>query len=71
MNKVLLSVGAMFVYMALALFTGLIAKICWNAVMPEVFGLVEITYWQGVALSLLSVCLFPIRPLAVQEIKGD
>lgn len=30
----------------------------WNWLMPEIFGLIEITFWQAVGLCLLSSALF-------------
>lgn len=30
----------------------------WNAVMPSIFGLTRITFWQAVALNLLCSILF-------------
>ena len=30
----------------------------WNWLMPEIFGLVEITFWQGLGLIMLSGFLF-------------
>jgi len=37
---------------------GLVVKGLWNALMPEIFGLTEITYWQAWGLMLLSSILF-------------
>jgi hypothetical protein len=52
-------------------FVGIIAIICtvllilgyplmwlWNWLMPTMFGLPEITFWQAVGLNLLSTILF-------------
>ena len=30
----------------------------WNWLMPEIFGLIQITFWQALGLSLLSSFLF-------------
>jgi len=30
----------------------------WNWLMPEVFGLTTLTFWQALGISLLSGCLF-------------
>lgn len=32
----------------------------WNFVMPDIFGLPEITYWQMFALYFLIQCLFKL-----------
>jgi hypothetical protein len=41
-----------------ALVTGLIVMLLWNWLMPDIFGLPEITYFQGWGLSLLAGILF-------------
>jgi hypothetical protein len=33
---------------------GFVIKWLWNGVMPNVFGLNEITYWQGIGLFIIS-----------------
>jgi len=43
---------------ALALVLGLFVRLLWNWLMPELFGLAEITYWQAVGLLILSHLLF-------------
>jgi hypothetical protein len=30
----------------------------WNAVIPDVFKLPEITFWQAMGISILASCLF-------------
>jgi hypothetical protein len=62
---------------ALGLFIGTIAIILvilgypvmllWNWLMPELFGLREITFWQAIGLNMLSTILF--RPSV--NIKKD
>jgi len=37
---------------------GLVVKMLWNAVIPDIFGLPTITYWQAFGLLLLSQILF-------------
>jgi hypothetical protein len=53
---------------ALGLFIGTIAillvilgypvMLLWNWLMPELFGLREITFWQAIGLNMLSTILF-------------
>lgn len=43
---------------ALAIVFGLAIKWLWNTLMPDVFGLPEIGYWQAVGLVVLSHILF-------------
>lgn len=40
-----------------ALLFGFPIKWLWNAVVPEIFGLPTITYWQAVGLNMLSALL--------------
>jgi hypothetical protein len=41
-----------------ALITGLPLWILWNLVMPDVFDLPHITFWQAVGLQLIASLLF-------------
>jgi hypothetical protein len=41
-----------------ALVFGIVVKLLWNWLMPAVFGLGEISYWQAFGLVLLSKLLF-------------
>ncbi len=42
----------------LAIVFGIFVKLLWNALMPEIFGLPEIGYWQAVGLAVLAHILF-------------
>jgi hypothetical protein len=48
-------IGLMFIAAALI---GLPVMLLWNWLLPELFGLKAITFWQAVGLSLLSGMLF-------------
>jgi hypothetical protein len=37
-----------------ALILGLPVMLLWNSLMPEIFGLKEISFWQATGLNLLS-----------------
>lgn len=41
-----------------ALILGLPLMLLWNWLMPTIFGLTEITFWQAVGLNFLSSILF-------------
>jgi hypothetical protein len=41
-----------------ALVFGFLVKWLWNWLMPELFGIVEITYWQAFGLVILAKLLF-------------
>jgi hypothetical protein len=47
-------VGGIILMAALALFFGWIVLLLWNWLMPEIFGLPRIGYWQAWGLVLLS-----------------
>ncbi|MCD4849174.1 MAG: hypothetical protein K8R76_13410 [Candidatus Aegiribacteria sp.] len=42
----------------LAIVFGVFVKWLWNALMPEIFGLPEISYWQAVGLAVLAHIFF-------------
>ena len=64
-------------FKAIAAFLGMIAivivllgyplMLIWNWLMPELFGLSEITFWQAIGINILSTILF--RPSV--NIKKD
>lgn len=41
-----------------AILFGFIIMWLWNALLPDIFGLTEITYWQGVGIFILAKILF-------------
>lgn len=43
---------------AFALLFGFLVQYLWNRVMPDLFGLKEITYWQAFALLILAKIFF-------------
>jgi hypothetical protein len=43
---------------AIGLAVGVIVQLLWNWLMPAIFGLPEITYWQGVGIFILFKILF-------------
>jgi hypothetical protein len=57
---VLMSVGGFILAAALALFFGWIVMLLWNWLMPTIFKLPAIDYWQGWGLVVLSHIL--IKP---------
>lgn len=60
--KVLMIIGMVILgvigFSALALLFGIFVKLLWNALMPVIFGLPEISFWQAVGLAILSHMLF-------------
>jgi hypothetical protein len=43
---------------AAAVLVGMVTMGLWNALMPSIFGLPAITFWQGIGLFLLGRLLF-------------
>lgn len=62
MGKFLSIVGAVVVSIVIACVVALISAIpvyfLWNWLMPDLFGLSAITFWQSAGISLLCECLF-------------
>ena len=51
-------VGGVILAAGLALLFGLVVRLLWNWLMPAIFGLPEIRYWQAWGLVLLAHILF-------------
>lgn len=56
--RVSMIIGGVFLAAALALLFGLLVMVLWNWIMPEVFGLPPLTYWQSWGIVLLAHILF-------------
>jgi len=57
-TKISFGMAVIFGIMIFSLLGGLFVKIFWNWLMPDLFGLAMITYWQGWGISILSTMLF-------------
>lgn len=62
LNKLLTGVGVGIVAIVILAIFGIVAGIpiyfLWNWLMPEIFGLKVITFWQAWGMFFLSGCLF-------------
>ena len=56
--RVSMIIGGVVLAAALALLFGLLVMVLWNWIMPEVFGLSPLTYWQSWGIVLLAHILF-------------
>jgi len=56
--KILIVLGMIAAGAGLAFLFGLVVMLLWNWLMPEIFGLSRISYWQAWGLVLLSHILF-------------
>lgn len=50
--------GILFLVIAGVIAFGIIVMLLWNALMPEIFHLSPITFWQALGLFLLAKILF-------------
>jgi len=58
MDKVKGSLAALIMIVPLAFLFGLFIKLLWNWLMPVLFSLPTVTYWQGVGIFILGRFLF-------------
>ena len=56
--KILMGTGFGILGIGLLFLFGFIVKVLWNWLMPDIFGLKQITYWQAWGLLILSCILF-------------
>ena len=57
-TKIALVLGGRVMAVGLALLFGFVVRWLWNWLMPEIFGLPEIRYWQAWGLVLLAHIFF-------------
>lgn len=55
------------VVVILSLVEGVFVMLLWNWLMPVIFGLVTINFWQGVGLCILSNFLFGSKVLTTKD----
>jgi hypothetical protein len=57
-QKILIGIGFGLLGIGLAFVFGWVVMLLWNWLMPEIFGLKRLTYWQAWGLLILSHILF-------------
>ena len=57
MDKLLISFGLLVFACLIALLLAFPTKWLWNYLMPDIFGLSTITFWQALAMNVLSAIL--------------
>ena len=62
--KILLGIGFAIAGLALLALLGWVVMLLWNWLMPEIFGLPSVSYWQ--AWGLARVVLDPVQELELQ-----
>jgi len=58
MEKFIKFIGAVTVALAVILILAWPVMLLWNELMPTIFGLIEIDFWQSLGLLILSNMLF-------------
>jgi hypothetical protein len=59
MKKTIESIAALLGLIAIVIvLLGYPVMLLWNWLMPEIFGLSEITFWQAIGLNILCTILF-------------
>ena len=53
-KKIVLIIGGVILGVGIAILVGFIIMWLWNGLMPKIFNLPLITYWQGLGLALLG-----------------
>lgn len=56
--KVLKVIGMVILGIAVSILFGFIVMWLWNWLMPEIFGLTTLTYWQAIGIFILSKIVF-------------
>ncbi len=64
-------IGGILLAALMAFLLGFVVMLLWNWLMPPIFGLPEITYWQGWGLVLLAHILFKAGPHHRDHDHGD
>ena len=57
-EKIVMGIGFGILGVGFMFAIGGVTMLLWNALMPEIFGLTSITYWQSWGLLILSFILF-------------
>jgi uncharacterized membrane protein len=72
MKQILESIAAIIGLLAiLAVILGYPIMLLWNWLMPEIFGLREITFWQAIGINILCHLLFKDSINVVKENKEE
>ena len=57
-----MAIGGILITMIMALVVGVVVKVLWNWLMPAIFSLTTITFWQAWGLVVLTHILFKSFP---------
>lgn len=58
MEKLLISLGGILLFFILAALLALPTMLLWNWLMPDIFGLTVISFWQAWGLNILTGIFF-------------
>lgn len=56
-NMLVVGLAVIIILLVIIVTSGLL-MVCWDYVMPDVFGLPELTYGQAIVMNMLSTLLF-------------
>lgn len=60
-DSVKLILSSFGIALVVILILGLPTMLLWNWIMPEIFGLKEIGFWQAIGIQLLAYLIFPTK----------
>ena len=69
MEKIITAILPLITFLLVGLIVGFFIMLLWNWLMPDIFGIKEITYWQGLGMFLLSDILFKSNTKRISDEK--
>lgn len=57
-DKIILGLIIFVIVLIVIAIGGFVLMLCWNYLMPVIFGLPQITFWQAIVMNILSILLF-------------
>jgi len=58
METLMKIIGWIVLIIAMSILAAIPLMLLWNALMPDIFGIIEISFWQALGLMILSSILF-------------
>jgi positive regulator of sigma E activity len=60
-DTLVIILGSFGIALVVMLFLGLPTMLLWNWLMPEIFGLKEISFFQAIGIQILAYLVFPSK----------
>ena len=70
-QKIMMGIGFAILGIGLVFLCGLVVMLLWNWLMPEIFGLKHVTYWQAWGLLILCHILFKSFGSGHSSVRSD